>query len=166
MGIDQSYTSTAYCIANGLGSGNLTNFGLISSVKTDDIFARARHIATELSTVVNEHNVDVVALEGLAFGAKGDSTRNLAGLQFTIVNMIYTNYKKPCEIYAPGTIKKIATGKGNSPKNMLLESLPVDIKTRFVDAGAKKTKGLLDLVDAYWILQTSIIQNTTTKDKK
>jgi Holliday junction resolvasome RuvABC endonuclease subunit len=165
MGIDQSYTSTGYCISNGLGPGKMTNFGLISSDKTDDIFARARYVADELSTIINTHAVDVVALEGLAFGAKGDATRNLAGLQFTIVNMLFTDHNKSCEIYAPGTIKKIATGKGNSPKSLLLESLPAETKTRFADAGIKKTKGLLDLVDAYWIVQTAISQHTGTTNK-
>ena len=160
MGIDQSYTSTGYCIGNSSGESGLTEFGLISSNKTDDIFSRARHIATELCELVTEHKVDYVALEGLAFGARGDATRNLAGLQFTIINSMYTHQnQKPCAIYAPGTIKKVATGKGNSPKLLLLDNLPDSVRLQFDNSGVKKTTGLLDLVDAYWILQTLINHN-------
>ena len=145
MGIDQSYTSTGYCVGNDIGSTGLADFGIISSDKKDDIVWRARCIADSLAAIAKQHTIQQVGLEGLAFGARGDATRKLAGLQFMIINSLQYDHQITCHIYAPGTIKKIATGKGNSPKTELLQKLPEEVRDRFLDSGVKKSTGLLDL---------------------
>lgn len=149
LGIDQSYTSTGYCIIDEFE--NVLDFGTIKTSQNDgDIFKRARFITDSLKKIANDNNVDFVGLEGLAFGGFGNATRDLAGLQFLIVDAFGSSYIK---IYAPTSVKKLAVGKkkGKIQKQDLFDSLPEKIKNDFLSSGLKKTKGLYDVVDSYWI---------------
>ena len=52
----------------------------------------------------------------------------------------------------PNTVKKVATGKGKADKQELYEALPLKPQALFSEKmGLKKTTGLYDLTDAYWI---------------
>lgn len=153
LSIDQSYTSTGYCLFN---DNEFLTAGLFTSNKEQDIFDRAKHIANQLAEMAIEHRPDIVALEGLAFGMMGNATRDLAGLQFTIVNLM-RQYRYRTLIIAPNSVKKVATGKGNSKKVELYEKLPQEMKDYFLNTlKAKKSKGLFDLTDAYWIGRATI----------
>jgi Holliday junction resolvasome RuvABC endonuclease subunit len=149
--IDQSYTCSGFVI---LRDGIVTHCEKFSTDKNKDIFERAWDVVERVVEISRDHNPDIIAMEGLAFGGKGNATRDLAGLQFTIVTRMRFVHGINVEIVAPGTVKKVATGKGNSPKELLLENLPKDVHKKFLDLGVKKTTGLLDLTDAYWIGRT------------
>lgn len=123
--------------------------------KLEDIFKRSWDVASRVRKLCKDHNVTVVAMEGLAFAGKGNATRDLAGLQFVIAVAARFLDGLQLELYAPGTIKKLATGKGNSPKDMLVDVLPAHIRAEFDALGVKKTTGLKDLTDAYWIARTA-----------
>jgi Holliday junction resolvasome RuvABC endonuclease subunit len=54
-------------------------------------------------------------------------------------------------IIPPKTVKKIATGNGNASKDDMIEHLPKIVREEFAAIGYKKSTGLKDLADAYWI---------------
>jgi Holliday junction resolvasome RuvABC endonuclease subunit len=152
VAIDQSFTCSGIVV---LRNTNMIHAECYRTTKEDDIFTRAWNITTRVRELVEQHNPDIVAMEGLAFGGKGNATRDLAGLQFVIATQVKFVCDTKVTIVAPGTVKKVATGKGNSPKMMLLECLPPNIHQAFIELGVKKTTGILDLTDAYWIGRTA-----------
>lgn len=155
LAIDQSYTSSGLVI---LDDGSITHAELFSSVPTEDIFMRAWAVTEHIQKLAGKFKPDFVAMEGLAFSKFGNATRDLAGLQYMIMGILRFVEGYEVLVISPNTVKKVATGKGNAKKELLLESLPEDVKSRFVSMGAKKTKGLYDLSDAYWIGRAGIIE--------
>ena len=104
--------------------------------------------------------VDIVVIEGLAFGSTGNVTRNLAGLQFTIINMLNTAHfvqQRPIIKIVPATtLKKFVTGDGgpNTKKAQMIEALDPKIREIFWDElGVRKTTGMDDMADAYHLAQ-------------
>lgn len=149
LGIDQSYTSAGYCIID--DNEEVIDFGTIrTSVEDGDIFNRARIITNKIKKIAEEHAVDVVGLEGLAFGGFGSATRDLAGLQFLIVDSFRPT---KIEIIVPTSVKKLAVGKIKRKiiKQDLVDALPEKTKNLFLERGLKKSKGLFDVTDSYWI---------------
>ncbi len=149
--IDQSYTHCAYVITD---DKVVLDFGVIKSDVETDVYKRSLAIALELATIFHRYQPDQIRLEGLAFGMRGNATRDLSGLLFTIVNVIchvcvFDNFK----IIAPTQVKKTATGSGKAKKKEMIATLPPDVKKLFTDKNYKQTTGLSDLADAYWISQ-------------
>lgn len=158
IGIDQSFTSSGYVVMD--EQTNIVDFGrIVTSEKNGDIFDRAHVTASVIGTLYLAHLPQYVGLEGLAFSKMGDATRDLAGLQFTIVNHLRYTIKCPREkiiIVSPNEVKKFATGKGNSKKEAMVDSLPTDVVKLFEQRNYKKTTGLTDITDAYWITRLMI----------
>lgn len=153
LGIDQSYNNSGYCLADDDTKAVLA-FGTIRSDKTDNTYERALNVALAISRLVESHNPSSVNIEGLAFGIRGDATRDLAGLLFTIVNVLKLKHPLlPVREYAPTSLKKRATGSGKAQKTDMINALPEHIRNEFVKAGFKKTTGLADVTDAYWLSQ-------------
>ncbi|TFH08865.1 MAG: hypothetical protein E4H14_05635 [Candidatus Thorarchaeota archaeon] len=152
MGIDQSFTSCGVIVLN--QKSKVVHSSTIKSPKTDgiDIFDRAWFIAKKVSDLINEYTPERVGLEGLAFSKFGDATRDLAGLQFILVNHLrrvhsYDNLI----IVSPNELKKFATTRGNAKKEQMVDSLPKNVLESFQKQNFKKTTGLYDVTDAYWI---------------
>lgn len=155
IGVDQSYKSCAYVIVN-RDTQDVINFGVFKSNPEEDIFTRALYIAKCLSRVIKEHNVSAFNIEGLAFGIAGDATRDLAGLQFTIMTILTLDHPTITrQIIPPTTLKKFATGSGKSDKNAMISCLPDHIISQFKERNFKKTTGLTDLADAFWLANYS-----------
>lgn len=152
FGIDQSYTSSGLIIVEGEQVIHAEKF---VSDSNKDKPARAWDIAQHIGTLVEQFNPDIVALEGLAFGMRGDSTRDLAGLQFVIVDVLRYQYNTDVLVASPRTVKKVAYGDGNAEKIDMYEHLPKKIKILFEEMGLKKTTGMLDLSDAYYIAKAA-----------
>mgnify|MGYP001823205010 CR=1 FL=1 len=154
LGIDQSYSCTGLIVIEG---DVLKHVEALKSPKDMDIHARANWIATHIQMLADLHSPDCVGIEGLAFGMRGDATRDLAGLQFVIINklLFHSRGDYPIEIVAPNAVKKFATGNGKAKKEELYESLPKLTQERFLEVGVKKTTGLYDLTDAYWIAKAT-----------
>jgi Holliday junction resolvasome RuvABC endonuclease subunit len=151
LSIDQSYNACAYVVDD---NKQMVEFGCLISDKTQDIYKRALDISLKLDNIYTKYYPTEIRLEGLAFGMRGDATRDLAGLLFTIINVIslkhsFDNFK----IISPKTVKKSATGSGKATKKDMIAALPKDIKQKFTDANYKQTTGLADLADAFWISQ-------------
>lgn len=151
LSIDQSFTCSGIVV---LEDSQILHAEKFVTDKSKHIFERAWDVVSRVVQLNDEYNPNVIGMEGLAFGGKGNATRDLAGLQFVIATQMKFVYGVDVIIVAPGTVKKVATGKGNSKKMLLLECLPKDVRKTFDDLGVKKTTGLLDLTDAYWIGRT------------
>ena len=90
LGIDQSVSKCAYCVLeddNVLYKGLSKTGGLdckgkkfksVQYFKTDA--ERIHYICDFACNLINEYNIDHIALEGLAFGASGNATRTLSML--------------------------------------------------------------------------------------
>lgn len=150
LGVDQSYTSCAYVVSD--DNKNVIAFGTFKSDKALDIYSRALFIATSLVDIANQYNIHTLRIEGLAFAMRGNATRDLAGLLFTIRAMFAVR-REDVKVYeiAPTAVKKSATGSGKADKNDIIAALPENVRERFIEAGYKKTRGLPDLADAYYI---------------
>lgn len=149
LGFDQSYTSSGYCISV---DGAVTAFGTFKTNKELEVYKRAIETADCVVKLVTEHNIEEIHFEGLAFGIRGDATRDLAGLLFTIITTVIRQAPTvKYSIIAPTSLKKFATGTGKSDKKAMIEKVPEPEMERFLTAKFKKTTGLADVVDAYWL---------------
>ncbi len=163
MGIDQSFTSTGVVILD--DSSNMIHTAIISSEKNVDFFERAYIISQEINKLISTYNVTDITLEGLAFGGIGNATRQLSGLQYTIVIGIRKTMSKECNLVPPTTLKKFATEKGTASKEDMYKAVPEEIQEFFLTQKIKKTKGLYDCVDAYWLARYSILHNVENTEK-
>jgi len=152
LGIDQSYTRLGFCVLD--GEQEVVEFGTFTTDTKQDIYDRAATAAQFVVDKMLEHNITELHIEGLAFGMVGNATRDLAGLLFIIVSTVRRLTKSPtiC-IIAPTAAKKTATGSGKAHKKEMIESLPLNVAVRFKES-YKKTTGLPDIADAYWIART------------
>lgn len=153
LSIDQSYTCSGIVI---LDDGQMTHCEVFKTVKpkTKDMKAtyhRAFMVSEHICKLAKAHKPDLVSIEGLAFGMRGNATRDLAGLQFVIVTDLIERLHMDVEVISPLSVKKFATGSGKAKKEEMVKALPEDILNKFLDLGVKKTTGLGDLADAYWI---------------
>jgi Holliday junction resolvasome RuvABC endonuclease subunit len=149
IGIDQSFTYTGIVV---LSDDTFTHAEVITTSKDESIYNRAWTIQQAVSRLVIEHNIDEVHIEGLAFGMRGNATRDLAGLQFVIVCQLQCNLQIPVNVISPKSLKKFATGSGSAKKTDMFNALPQDIQDSLLqDYKLLKTKGLYDVTDAYFL---------------
>ncbi len=144
LAVDQSYTSSGIVVLQGKKILHCERF---VTNKQGDIFDRAHELADRLVSLVRNVKPDIVAVEGLAYGARGNASRDLAGLQFVIVSYLRDQGYR-VKVIAPTTAKKTA---GCKKKEEMIAALPKAVHKKFSDLGVKKTTGMGDLADAYWI---------------
>lgn len=164
MGIDQSFTSTGIVIMR--NDGEVDHAEVFNTDKGIDVFQRAWNIAIHITDMCRKYKVGHVAIEGLAFGMSGNATRDLAGLQFTIVNMIRNELPDvQVDVVSPLSIKKLATGNARKvSKKDMFEALPANVSDLFTETlKIKKTKGLYDVTDAYWLARHALKEVTNGK---
>lgn len=152
IGFDQSYTSTGYCVYE----DTVIDYGTLHTSKDDLIYDRAGIVAKNIIDIINKYPNCRVSLEGLAFGMMGSATRDLAGLQFVIINNIKQHtHVKDVTIISPTSLKKFATGSGGSKKikvtkPIMFKSLPDEYQKLFKQKH-KASTGLYDITDAYYL---------------
>jgi Holliday junction resolvasome RuvABC endonuclease subunit len=147
LGIDQSYRSTGIVI---IENDIIIHCERYVTNIDNDVYARADELATHIKSIALRFNPTKIGLEGLSFGSTGNVTRDLGGLLFTIILYLRHSGFYP-KVIAPPTVKKLATGSGRAKKEQIIESLPTNVRGEFDALGVKKTTGLSDLADAYWI---------------
>lgn len=153
LGVDQSLTSTGLVF---LQDGVLKNesFAMrLTSNKDHNQYQRVMEICNAFGDIMDKSKPDRVVFEGLAFGAKGNSVRVLAGVQFgLVVECLRRGYEVNSNLFivTPNAVKKFATGVGNANKDAMFKALPNDVRETLLKV-AKKTTGLYDVTDAYWI---------------
>lgn len=153
MGVDQSLTSTGVVV---LVNGELTcetHCHRITSNKDHNQYERVKEVCTKFSELVDLYKPHRLVFEGLAFGAKGNSVRVLAGVQFgMVIEALRKGYELNSDLFivTPNAVKKYATGIGNANKDAMFKALPTDVREKLLKKH-KKTTGLYDVTDAYFI---------------
>lgn len=148
LGIDQSYTGSGYCI---LDNEELMDFGIFTTNNTIDVYDRVIEFTTFLNGLIRKNSISEIHIEGLAFGIRGNATRDLAGLLFGIIIFIRNNFPNiPVKIIAPTSVKKFATGSGKAKKPEMLNAIPPQIIEKFKTKITTKKK-MYDVCDSYWI---------------
>lgn len=149
LGIDQSFKCTGLVVLDGdyLDTANCYK----TSLEDGDNFYRAHMISNYIWKYAKENEIDAIVIEGIAMAARGDVTRELGGLLYAIVIKLNVVAKYQMEIVPPTTLKKYATGHGHATKETMMSTLSEDVMEYFLSLGYKKTTGLQDLTDAYWL---------------
>jgi len=155
IGIDLSITCSGIVILN--KNGDMVSFHTIKTQPKDfaNIYKRGTHIMKELDKILSMYPSATVAIEAPAFGARGNGAYSLHGIHFLATMLSYKHNKEPLQV-APTAVKKFATGKGNAPKDKVFEELPKEIANRFISNNYKKSTGLYDLTDAYFIAKLGL----------
>lgn len=150
LGIDQSYACTGLVICE---DEEIIHGEVYKTTTENDTFMRSYLIAAHIAKVAKKFEVDYIMMEGLSYAARGDVTRDLAGLMYTIVVKLNVVQRYELEIIPPTTLKKFASGYGFAKKENMIDALPDAAREYFESLGVKKTTGLADLADAYWLSQ-------------
>jgi len=176
-GVDYSLTSPAICIHDGeeWDYDNCTFYYLVNNEKflypEDNQYVASMypvygedverfHLLSEWSMGnILGHTTDHVAIEGYAFGAVG-RVFQIAENGGLLKHKLWSQ-NIPTEIFAPTTIKKFATGKGNANKEAMLEAFEsettVDIREKCGIIN-KQWNPISDIVDAYYIAKFGFTQ--------
>jgi hypothetical protein len=169
-GIDYSLTSPALCIHEGKewSYENCTFYYLVNKEKhleredkkyiptlypqyRDDMERFEKLSEWTLGNCLN-HGVELVALEGYAFGAVGrvfQIAENAGLLKYKLWEQEII-----VDIFAPTMIKKYATDKGNANKELMVEAFERETKVDIREKCGiinKQWNPISDIVDSYYI---------------
>ena len=155
LALDQSYTCSGIVVFD---DGIVVHYSVFKTDKTKDLISkieRAHRIVEYISKIASEFKPDLIAMEGLAYSSVGNATRDLAGLYFMIIDLLLVRKKYKLEIVTPTQVKHFACGKPEKGKKIdkgdMINALPESTRNKFLELGVKKTTGLADLADAYFI---------------
>lgn len=150
LGIDQSMSCTGLVVLDVL---DVVHHDTIKTSKDGlSIFERFNIITDKIIDVILKYDIDKVHIEGLPMGnIKGNSSKDLAGLQSVIICKILEQCNIVCVIISPTAVKKFATDNGKASKTEMVDALPLSVLDLFKSSGYKKTTGIQDLADAYFI---------------
>lgn len=119
LGIDPSLTGTGLVVAS--DGGEPAEKALVGT-KPGDAIPRIKAILDRVHILLTIYNPDLVVIEGLSFNSKGGMQFDRTGLHYILrwemakARVIADQIK----IVPPTTLKKFVTGKGNSPKELML----------------------------------------------
>jgi crossover junction endodeoxyribonuclease RuvC len=121
-GLDISITSTGYCIVN--SRKEVEADGTIESKPGQPDVIRFETIASDLVDELALYSVVGIAIESYAYSIRGRGNfSRIAELGGVVKNKIFTNLflSPPDSMFfiSPSTLKKYATGKGNTHKNLV-----------------------------------------------
>lgn len=176
-GIDYSYTCPAIAIYSGEHDkfsfeacrffymidtakycGSFHN-GIITGTKIPDYRCdeeRYSNIADWAMDILENNHVDDVYIEGYAMGSKSGMIFNIAENAGLLKNRIWQEGWKLTTV-PPTTIKKFATGKGNSDKIKMHEAFQtltgVDLQGKLCPDKGKIGSPVGDVVDAFYVLK-------------
>jgi Holliday junction resolvasome RuvABC endonuclease subunit len=108
--------------------------------------------------VLNKHFIDLVVIEGYAMGAKG-LVFNIAENTGCLKQMLWVDGIKFITP-APTTVKKFATGKGNSNKEKMEEAFVAEtgVDVRVPINQTKGSNPSSDIIDSYYMAKFGFFQ--------
>jgi len=148
LSLDISLRCTGYCVFDDLGT--LIAFGTIKTDNKSSTYKRVSVIVTKVTSLVHKYLITRCIIEAPAFGARGSMSYYIFGLHFYLAIVLESLQLKPTQI-APTSLKKYATGNGKAKKPEMVDSLPENVRKLFVNSNLKKTTGLYDVTDAYFL---------------
>lgn len=123
VGLDLSLTSTGFAVIH---NGTATVQRITSKppkARTSESQAeRLQDLVAAVYTALPISDHTFVAIEGPSYGSTGGSAHERGGLWWMARSML-RDIGLDVIIAAPGTVKKYATGKGNSPKDAVLAAV-------------------------------------------
>jgi len=121
VGLDLSLAGTGLVVLN--QDSEIIEQKLISTKPNKEDYQhtekRLLTILEEIKFIPNIVKLKKLNIEGLAFGARGQSMLELAALHYFIRIYMY-QHSVPYEIVPPTVLKKHITGKGNCKKELML----------------------------------------------
>jgi len=120
IGLDLSMTGTGMIIID--NNLNIINQELISSSPSDGSNEkRIIKLKNNIFSFLPEDlkMINKIGIEGISYGSKGRSIAEMSALNYFIRISCLENNLSYMEI-PPTTLKKFITGKGNSPKDLML----------------------------------------------
>jgi len=168
-GIDYSLTSPAVCVHDGdewsVDNCNFYYYDIkkrVVSYPNENLHPHLYPIWTvqeQRMDLLSRWSLDVVfrsdhiGLEGYSFGSKGRAVFNIAENGGILKHKLY-KARYPVTEFAPTAVKKFATGKGNSGKDIMEESFKEetgkDIRT-ILELSEKSFNPISDIIDAYYV---------------
>lgn len=117
IGIDPDFTGTGII---SLDNGQIVEQVLIdSTAEHSGAITRVRCIVNMTKRIITRNKPNLIVIEGMAFGAKGQSVFDTGYLGYRLRELLIDERQKYIEP-SPGQLKKFCTGKGNVAKNMIL----------------------------------------------
>jgi len=159
--IDQSLTSTGVTIFD-ISTEEILYMGLIKTTPRDKFSGvenseeeRIFSIRKDLIKLIDKYDCKFAFMEGLSFNNRNSiSARILAGIYYTMLTTFMDRFLS-YQTFPPTTVKAFAV-KGNASKEEMFEALPEEVKNRINEMNAKKTTGMFDLTDSYFIGKLAI----------
>jgi len=153
LGLDTSLTSTGVCAF--IGGEFVSSHRITTKAKSHGL-ERLRAIREEI--IKHARTADLVVMEGPSFGSRGRGQHDRAGLWWMTLDALEA-LNIPTAIAPPTTVKKYATGKGNSDKDHVIG----EAYKRF-----ERFSGNNDEADALWLaamgndylIQESVVPST------
>lgn len=152
-GIDQSLTHTAIVIFD-YYTEEIVDLKIFKSTKKDgnrELSPEERIFALNntVQNYIEENRCEYVFIEGLSLNSNSRTMRDLAGLYY-VIKASLIGMGTPCHHIPPKSVKAFALN-GKASKEEMFEVIPEEDKKIIIDTKAKKTTGLYDLSDAYFI---------------
>lgn len=147
LGIDPSLTSTGLCFGTSAIEWSTASAGSKPSGKTVKArIERYTRLVERINTVLHAEKPTLILVEGYSFGSRngGEALAEFGGLLRQCL-LFYTP-----DVYevAPSTLKKFATGKGNSKKEMVMAHIAQRWGQLFATS---------DLADAFVLYQMGLV---------
>lgn len=125
MGLDPSLTSTGIVLLN---DGQIEIARTTKNQPDIGTVARVLAIVKEIEKIINHPNIppDLVVIEGFSFGSTGRSLFDTAYLGWRIRESLESFRERdniPWIEVSPAQLKQFATGKGNAPKEVVLQQV-------------------------------------------
>lgn len=136
-----------YCIYPKIDLSQYQNFHEQEYYKTINILSIMEVLTTIIKKYTTKNDNIIVIMEGISYGSsiRTKSIFDLAGLNYLLRYTIIQNKNIKLLICPPTEIKKFASGKGNSDKDILIEAFLI-LYPQFKDI-----KKIDDMVDAYFM---------------
>lgn len=158
-GLDLSINNTGICILHNneykyylltsketraLKKANHPRFDYLTYNKTEDDDENIFQIKYKIKSLIAQYNIEHITIEAPALQAKGRATVSLAGLNYSIRQML-KELGISFTLVQPTTLKKWFSGNGQADKNLMCHCW------RMLDPISKELKSIKvdDLADAY-----------------
>lgn len=121
LGLDPSITSYGWALVKVDADGNRTvGAGRIRTKSSEPLSTRARRISDTLADLVETHQPDLVAREGIVTGGKRSAASVVAQGVYLLSHLACAG--RPMVEISPSVVKRCATGKGKAEKEEMISA--------------------------------------------